>query len=221
MLSPDQRRILIEGVYDDVAPPSSEDDALLRALSETLTTGTYLEQNDVRRFKHPEQGADLLRRFLFEPGLNLNGIVAGHMGAGTKTVIPQEARARVDIRLVPRMEPEKVFRLIRAHLDRHGFSHVETQLLHSYGWSKSTVADQANSALVETYRSLGFEPEIWPLIAGSAPFYLFTQWLGMPLAMGGLGHGGRQHSPDEYATVDGLRLFEKSVAEYVFRLAGA
>jgi acetylornithine deacetylase/succinyl-diaminopimelate desuccinylase-like protein len=219
MLSPDQRRILIEGVYDDVASPSPEDEELLRALVETLTIDTHLQQNDVARFKHPEHGPDLLRRFLFEPGLNLNGITAGYTGPGTKTVISHEAHARVDIRLVPRMDPDKVFALVRAHLDRHGYSHVQTELLHSYTWSKSSVRDSANSALVETYRSLGFEPEIWPLIAGSAPFYLFTQWLGIPVSMGGLGHGGRQHSPDEYATVEGLRMFEKSVAEYVLRLA--
>jgi acetylornithine deacetylase/succinyl-diaminopimelate desuccinylase-like protein len=219
MLSHDQRRILIEGVYDDVAPPSDEDEELLRALSDTLTIETYLEQNDVARFKHPETGPDLLRRFLFEPGLNLNGITAGYTGPGTKTVIDNQARARVDIRLVPRMQPERLFELVRAHLARHGYPQLEAELLHSYTWSKSSVRDAANAPLVETYRSLGFEPEVWPLIAGSAPFYLFTQRLGIPVSMGGLGHGGRQHSPDEYATVEGLRLFEKSVAEYVLRLS--
>ena len=221
MLSDDQRRILIDGVYDEVAPPSEEDEELLRALGETLTIDTYLQQNDVARFKHPETGPDLLRRFLFEPGINLNGIAAGYTGPGTKTVIAHEARARVDIRLVPRMQPERVFGLVRAHLERHGYPQVEAELLHAYTWSKSSVRDAANAPLVETYRSLGFEPEAWPLIAGSAPFYLFTQRLGIPVAMGGLGHGGRQHSPDEYATVEGLRLFEKSAAEYVLRLAGA
>jgi acetylornithine deacetylase/succinyl-diaminopimelate desuccinylase-like protein len=114
------------------------------------------------------------------------------------------------------MQPETVFSLMREHLGQSDY-HVETELLHAYTWSKSSVSDLANSVLLDTYRSLGFEPEVWPLIAGSAPFYLFTQRLGIPVAMGGLGHGGRQHSPDEYATVDGLRLFEKSVAEYVLR----
>jgi acetylornithine deacetylase/succinyl-diaminopimelate desuccinylase-like protein len=216
MLSVDQRRIAVPGIYDDVAPPSVEDEELLARLCETLTLDTYLRQNDVRRFKHPEQGADLLRRYLFEPGLNLNGIASGYVGPGTKTVVPHEARARVDIRLVPQMQPETVFSLMRDYLGQAEY-HVEAELLHAYTWSKSSVTDQANSVLLETYRSLGFEPEVWPLIAGSAPFYLFTQRLGIPVAMGGLGHGGRQHSPDEYASVDGLRLFEKSVAEYVLR----
>ena len=41
----------------------------------------------------------------------------------------------------------------------------------------------------------------------------------MPIAMGGLGYGGRQHSPNEYATVEGMRQFEKSAAAYVVHFA--
>ncbi|MDR7542786.1 MAG: hypothetical protein QN120_00895 [Armatimonadota bacterium] len=47
--------------------------------------------------------------------------------------------------------------------------------------------------------------------------YLFSQVLGMPFVMGGLGHGGRPHSPDEYATLEGMRLFERSVAAFLER----
>ncbi len=32
--------------------------------------------------------------------------------------------------------------------------------------------------------------------------------------MGGLGHGGRAYSPNEYATIKGMRLFERSVAAF-------
>jgi acetylornithine deacetylase/succinyl-diaminopimelate desuccinylase-like protein len=41
--------------------------------------------------------------------------------------------------------------------------------------------------------------------------------LKMPFVMGGLGHGGRAHSPNEYATVEGMRLFERSVASFLQR----
>ena len=34
-----------------------------------------------------------------------------------------------------------------------------------------------------------------------------------------MGHGGRQHSPNEYATGEGLRLFEKSVVRFVGEFA--
>lgn len=68
-------------------------------------------------------------------------------------------------------------------------------------------------------RAFALEPEVWPNIAGSVPFYLFSRVLCQPFTMGGLGHGGRAHSPNEYATVEGMRLFEKSVAQFLYEFA--
>jgi acetylornithine deacetylase/succinyl-diaminopimelate desuccinylase-like protein len=57
----------------------------------------------------------------------------------------------------------------------------------------------------------GKDPEIWPMVAGSAPMYLFDQVLGVPWGSMGLGHGGKAHSPNEFAVVKGMRDLEKSV----------
>jgi acetylornithine deacetylase/succinyl-diaminopimelate desuccinylase-like protein len=73
--------------------------------------------------------------------------------------------------------------------------------------------------MIRSLRSFGHEPEVWPNIAGSAPFYLFNRVLNQPFAMGGLGHGGRAHSPNEFATLEGMRLFEKSVVRFVDEFA--
>jgi acetylornithine deacetylase/succinyl-diaminopimelate desuccinylase-like protein len=52
---------------------------------------------------------------------------------------------------------------------------------------------------------------VWPTAAGSAPFYLFDQVLGVPWGGVGLGHGGNAHSPNEFAVVKGMRDYEKSI----------
>lgn len=49
-------------------------------------------------------------------------------------------------------------------------------------------------------------------IIASAPFDVFERVLSIPYVFGGLGHGARQHSSDEYFTVGGLLDFEKSMA---------
>ena len=51
--------------------------------------------------------------------------------------------------------------------------------------------------------------------------YLFTEVLDIPTAFGGLGHGGRAHSPNEYVTLDSLRMYERSVAAFLMKLAEA
>lgn len=218
MLSQDQKLILVEGIYDDVMPPSAEDLELLQVLARTFDESIQLKDYDVHRFKYDLTGVDLLRQFLYRPSLNIDGLVSGHWTEGTKTVLPHEARAKIDIRLVPNMDPARVIEQIQWHLQRRGFGDLEIRQRSAYPWSKSSLSDLANATLLETYRSLGFQPEVWPLMSGAAPFYLFTRKMGIPLTMGGLGHGGRQHSSNEYATVEGMRLFEKSAAAFVVRV---
>jgi acetylornithine deacetylase/succinyl-diaminopimelate desuccinylase-like protein len=65
--------------------------------------------------------------------------------------------------------------------------------------------------LIQACRDVGLEPVVHPLMTGSAPLYLFDQVLGIPYVFGGLGHGDRQHSSNEYFTVQGLLDFEKSM----------
>lgn len=219
MLSADQRRITIDGIYGDVSRPTHEDRRLLEDLGASFSGATQLREYGISRFKHDLVGPDLLEAYLFEPSLNIDGLLSGHPGEGMKTILPNEARAKIDIRLVPDMDPGRTTDQVRAHLARHGLGHIEVGQVAHYPASKGSLSDRANGALVDVYRMYGHELEIWPLVSGSAPLYLFTKELGIPLAMGGLGHGGRQHSPNEYATVDGMRLFEKSAAAFVLRFA--
>jgi acetylornithine deacetylase/succinyl-diaminopimelate desuccinylase-like protein len=220
MLSPDQTQILIEGLNDAVRTPGREDLELLDRLQESVDPTTQLKDYDVARFKYDVGGAELMRRFLFEPSLNINGLVSGDGGENHKTMVPHEARAKVDIRLVPDMTVEQAVACVRRHVERRGFGDiVEVNVKSGYPWSKSRLHDNANGALGKAYAAFGVEVEPWPLVPGAAPLYLFTDLLGVGVGMGGMGHGGRQHSPNEYATVEGMRAFEKSMVRFLYALA--
>jgi hypothetical protein len=69
-------------------------------------------------------------------------------------------------------------------------------------------------AMIDAYHDMGKEPQIYPLNQGSAPYYVFERTLHIPYVFGGLGHGSRQHSSDEYCTVQGVLDFEKSLARF-------
>jgi len=215
----DREGITIEGFTDDVLSPSAEDEELLQRLARTFDSATQLWMWDAERFKYDLQGADLLRRYLYTPTLNIDGIWGGYTGPGMKTLLPHEVRAKMDVRMVPNMEPERVRERIRAHLRRVGRDDLEVHFYEGYPPAKTSVREPVVQALIKTFRDLGHEPEIWPHLAGSAPFYLFRRVLDQPFAMGGLGHGGRPHSPNEYATIAGMRLFEQSVARFLFAFA--
>ena len=220
-MSDGAEQITIDGFYDDVVPPSAEDEELLTRLAKTVDFDSQLWNWDAERFKYDASGADLLRRYLYDPTLNIDGIWGGTIGPGMKTLLPHEVRVKMDVRMVPNMTPERVRERLRAHLKKIGRDDIQLHFFEGYPPAKTSVKEPAVQALIRTLRGMGHEPEIWPHLAGSAPFYLFRLVLGQPFVMGGLGHGGRPHSPNEYATVAGMRQFERSVAQFLFAFAEA
>ncbi len=53
------------------------------------------------------------------PTIELNGMWGGYTGAGTKTVLPSEAHAKITMRLAPGMDPARARATLRAHLESH------------------------------------------------------------------------------------------------------
>ncbi len=76
-------------------------------------------------------------------------------------------------------------------------------MLNKYYWSKVPLEAPVVQAMLRTYEQLGHRVQVQPLNPGSAPYWIFERVLGIPYVTGGLGHGSRQHSSDEYCTVQG------------------
>jgi acetylornithine deacetylase/succinyl-diaminopimelate desuccinylase-like protein len=63
-----------------------------------------------------EQGYSGLERIWGRPTAEVNGLGGGFQGVGSKTVIPKEAFAKLTFRLVPNQDPNRVLKLVEAHL---------------------------------------------------------------------------------------------------------
>ena len=66
-----------------------------------------------------EPGYTTLERLWLRPTLEVNGLWGGYTGAGSKTVIPNEAHAKITMRLVPGQEPRRAEEAVKDHLVRH------------------------------------------------------------------------------------------------------
>jgi acetylornithine deacetylase/succinyl-diaminopimelate desuccinylase-like protein len=119
------------------------------------------------------------------------------------------------------MEPHEVIDKFKRHFREQGFEDIEIRVRDSYTWSKTDVAEQIVQHMIRAYRYHGLEPEIWPIATWAAPYFVFSRILGLPVASGGLGHGGRQHVSNEYMTVKGLKDFEKFTATFLYAMAEA
>ena len=213
-------RISIEGFYDNVALPSKVDTDLLERLKDTFDEKAFLKEMKALCFKYRLKGVELLKKGLYEPIINIDGIHAGYYGKGTKTVIPRSASAKIDIRFGPNMEPQEVIEKFRKHLIQHGYDDIEVTVRDNYTWSKTDANEELVQKFIEAYQTHGRNPEIWPMATWAAPYFVFSRILRLPVVSGGLGHGGKQHNPDEYMTVEGLRDFEKFVATFLYHLSG-
>jgi acetylornithine deacetylase/succinyl-diaminopimelate desuccinylase-like protein len=135
--------------------------------------------------------------------------------------------AKVDSRLPPNLRPDEALAKIRQHLDANGFTDIEIRPLSGYPPSQTSVEAPLVQATIGVFNKYGHTPVVWPRLAGSAPFYQFTERLGLPLVMGALGHGSGAHGPNEYmlirpregSSIKGLAEIEKSYVDLLFALA--
>jgi acetylornithine deacetylase/succinyl-diaminopimelate desuccinylase-like protein len=107
--------------------------------------------------------------------------------------------AKVDFRLVPNMRPEKVFDLLRKHLDQQGFSDVKTTFIGGEAPGRTDPDDPFVQLVVNSARPVyGVPMEVHPLAGGSGPNHVFLEYLKLPVVTAGLGYpGALAHAPNE------------------------
>jgi acetylornithine deacetylase/succinyl-diaminopimelate desuccinylase-like protein len=181
----------------------------------------------VEHWVHDVSWQEALEMLMSRPTVNIEGLVGGYTGPGGKTILPHQAVAKLDLRLVPDMTAAEALAALKAHLAKNGFSDVDVNMTGGYD-PNSTPADSAMIRAEENvYRRAGIEPVVLPRSAGSWPGYVFT---GEPLRLAaghfGLGHGSGAHAPDEYYVIDsanpkvqGIEGAVRSYVEYLYELA--
>jgi acetylornithine deacetylase/succinyl-diaminopimelate desuccinylase-like protein len=202
-LKDENEKILIPGFYDSAEPPSAQDIELIEKLPEVAEV--YKKRYGVTSFlKGMTGGAELRMEEVFVPTCTICGLTSGYQGAGSKTVLPAKASAKVDFRLVPGQKPKQVLEQLRAHLDAQGFSDVEITFLGGEPAAKTDPDDPFIQLVVDTAQEVYDKPmQVAPMIGGSGPNYAFVHTLGLPVATAGVGHPESQvHAPNENLRID-------------------
>jgi len=195
-------RVLIKGFYDKVRDPSERDLEALRRMD--FDVDGWREKFGLKQFLKNLSGMDFLVKHFFQPTCTICGIVGGYTGAGSKTVLPSEALAKVDFRLVPDQDPEEIPRLLRDHLDSHGFRDLRIKVSEGEHPARSPFDSPIAEVAVSTGRRIyGREPVVYPMMAGSGPMYVLCQKLGIPAASVGVSYAdSRGHAPNENIRLD-------------------
>jgi acetylornithine deacetylase/succinyl-diaminopimelate desuccinylase-like protein len=103
-------RVKIPGFYDDVATPTRRE--LRNFAASGFDSGRFKRAHGLKKMR-TDDPAEIVRRIWAGPTFEVHGIVGGYTGPGVKTAIAPAAEAKVSMRLVPRQNPKKVFKLVR------------------------------------------------------------------------------------------------------------
>ncbi len=217
-LKNERDEITIDGYLDHVAPPPPE---AIEAARGIPFEEDLLKQNfGIDSFINDVSGWEAVYKNLFTPTCTLCGLDSGYTGEGSKTVLPAQALAKVDFRLVPNLQPNLVVDLLRAHLDRRGFHDIEIIELGGEPPARSPVDSRVALAARRAAETVyGVKPVVYPNMAGSGPMYHLCDRLGIPAVSAGCGYSGSNvHAPDENIRLadlyDHIRFFGQLMREF-------
>ncbi len=189
--------IKIEGFYDKVVQPTEADRRMMAGIDPEVEKRRRLVGFDkLVRDPKPDQA---IEQMLFLPTCNIAGITTGYQGPGSKTVLPAEATAKLDFRLIPNQDPDEILQLLRKHLDRHGFEKVEIVASEGEKPARSDPNSAIARSVIESTREMHGEPVLWPFMPATGPMHAVVSDLETPTVLPvGVGRpDNRIHAPNE------------------------
>ena len=211
-------RITLPGFYDGVAETPDEIKAQWRALE--FSDAEFLREVGLGLCAG-EQGRSVLEAIWARPTCDVNGIVGGYTGTGSKTVLPAQASAKFSFRLVHAQNPLKIAEAFRAFVRARLPADCTAEFL-AHGASPAQQLPLSSPALSKARAALAEEwgkPAVLIGGGGSIPIVgTFKRDLGMDSLMIGFGlDDDRIHSPNEKYE---LSSFHKGARSWVRLLCG-
>jgi acetylornithine deacetylase/succinyl-diaminopimelate desuccinylase-like protein len=192
-----EMNIKLDGFYDKVVKPTDADRQMMAKIDPEVDKRKKLVGFE-RLVRDPKESA-VLEQMLFTPTCNIAGVTTGYQGPGSKTVLPAEATAKLDFRLIPDQDPADVVAQLRKHLDSHGFERVEIVWSDGEKPARSDPDSAIGKTVIDCVRELHGEPVLWPFMPATGPMHPVVADLGIPTVLPvGVGRpDNRIHAPNE------------------------
>jgi acetylornithine deacetylase/succinyl-diaminopimelate desuccinylase-like protein len=111
----DEGRVTIPGFYDGIKLTETEREILTKVPD---------NESDIKKklgIGSTDKVGTTYQESLQYPSLNIRGMSSGWIGNEARTIVPADATAEIDIRLVPESDPERLFGLVRKHIENQGY----------------------------------------------------------------------------------------------------
>ena len=212
-------RVTLPGFYDSVRPMAAEERQQLGQLP--YDDAWWMKTSGAPALSG-EAGYSATERASARPTLDVNGLLSGFTGAGSKTVLPSKAMAKISMRLVPDQRPEQVAEALRAYLRKQAPPTVSWEVI---DWASAvpSILERDSEAVKAAIRAL---ETVW----GRAPMYsrqggtvpvvgMIEAALGVKTLMMGFGlPDDNLHAPNEKFHVPnyrrGIQAYIRFLSEY-------
>ncbi|MDF7627360.1 M20/M25/M40 family metallo-hydrolase [Lactobacillaceae bacterium L1_55_11] len=191
-------RIQVPHFYDEVQEPNQREKDLIAQLP--IEREAFIREYEVESPLLTDlRGDDWKQALYFEPSLSIEGISSGYEGPGVKTVLPAQASAKLEARLVPGMDPDVTLQRIKDYLEAQGFEDLEVTKTLGQGGYRSDMSDPAIQQIIDTASNFyPGQPVVSPTSAGTGPMNYAYQALGAPIVGFGVGYPDTyDHAPNE------------------------
>lgn len=196
-----EKNILIPDWAEGLYEPTPEDMGYLEDKAARIDFDMLKDEMGVDAFALGRDGVDALRARTYEPTANIQGITGGYTGLGTKTIVPAEARVRMDFRLIPNISPAKAMAKLKAHLKDQGFDNIEVKgeprVEEPY---KISAREDISQSIIAAAHEVYGEP---PIVNGVSAEGAILKHVWIPCVLTGFANPGcNLHAPDENIHVD-------------------
>ncbi|WP_273444194.1 M20/M25/M40 family metallo-hydrolase [Neolewinella agarilytica] len=187
----DDGRVLIPGWYDGIEL-SEEEKKRMNAVPENADS--IAARIGIAR---PERVGETYQEALAYPTLNVRGLKAAYVGGAVRTIIPEEAIAMIDIRLVPESDGQRLLDALREYVEAQGYHLVREEPTEAERRTHDKIAALYGKVSYAAYRTpldapigdwlgraltraFGTPPVKMRTTGGSQPISPFIQALGLP-----------------------------------------
>ncbi|PAE32285.1 dipeptidase, partial [Bacillus sp. 7884-1] len=181
-------KVNVDQFYDDVLELTEFEKEQIKALG--FDEEKLKKQLGLTELTGGETNYPYPEKISSRPTLELNGIWGGFQGEGTKTVIPNEAHAKITCRLVNNQNPEKIQGLIKKHLEEKvpkGCT-VKVTLQDTGNPFLTPIDDPMIQKAAEAYETIYGKAPVYKREGGSIPIVSdFNHTLNSPVVLMGFG----------------------------------
>ncbi|WP_367341422.1 M20/M25/M40 family metallo-hydrolase [Limosilactobacillus sp.] len=199
----DQGNIDVDGFYDDVVPL---DNPTKDAIDKMDFDAERIKKH--YGLKRPFITKNPKRALVQGSTLTINGLSSGFEGQGNKTILPHNARAKLDCRLFAGQKPHHIFDLIRKQLDHNGYSDVEMSYAAGEEAFLTPLTDPFVRLCQQTAKTVYGDDNylLVPDMPGGGPGRAFQKALNLPIVLVGIHYSGSDpHSPNENIRLEDYR----------------